>query len=69
MQCKRLFNIIVTYLIQLAKIELLREAIEEVKIIIPEKVKTECFSKEGIDTLLISTLIREKKIEVKKLHS
>ena len=54
-------------LILLSKIELLREVIEEVKIIIPEKVKTECLSKEGIDTLLISTLIREKKIEVKKV--
>jgi len=54
-------------LILLAKIELLREVIEEVKIVIPEKVKVECLLKEGIDALLISTLIGEKKIEVKKV--
>jgi len=53
-------------LILLAKIELLREITGEVKVIIPEKVKTECLSKKGIDALLISTLIKEKKIEVKK---
>lgn len=54
-------------LILLAKTELLREIAEEVKIIIPEKVKAECLSKEGIDSLLITTLIKEKKIEVKKV--
>lgn len=53
-------------LILLAKIELLREIKGEIKIIIPEKVKAECLSKEGIDSLLISALIKEKKIEVKK---
>ena len=53
-------------LILLAKIELLRELTGEVKVIIPEKVKTECLLKEGIDATLISTLIREHKIEVKK---
>jgi predicted nucleic acid-binding protein len=53
-------------LILLAKIELLREITGEVKVIIPEKVKTECLSKKGIDALLISTLIKEKKIKVKK---
>lgn len=53
-------------LILLAKIELLREITEEVKVIIPEKVKGECLLKEGMDAILISTLIKEKKIEVKK---
>ncbi|MCR4321724.1 MAG: hypothetical protein NUV74_15475 [Candidatus Brocadiaceae bacterium] len=53
-------------LILLAKIELLREITEEVNIIIPEKVKSECLLKEGIDATLISTLIRETKIIVKK---
>jgi len=53
-------------LILLAKIELLREITEEVKAIIPRKVKAECLSKKSIDAILISTLIKEKKIEVKK---
>jgi len=53
-------------LILLAKVGLLREIAEEVKVVIPEKVKAECLSKEGIDSILISTLIKEKKIEVKK---
>ena len=53
-------------LILLAKTELLREVTDEAKIIIPEKVKAECSSRESIDALLISTLIKEKKIEVKK---
>ncbi|MBM4278943.1 MAG: hypothetical protein FJ130_13860 [Deltaproteobacteria bacterium] len=53
-------------LILLAKIELLRKIAGEVKIIVPEKVKAKCLSKEGIDSLLITTLIKEKKIEVKK---
>jgi predicted nucleic acid-binding protein len=53
-------------LILLAKIELLRKIAEEIKIIVPEKVKAECLSKEGIDSLLITTLIKEKKIEVKR---
>jgi len=53
-------------LILLAKIELLREIIEEINVIIPEKVKSECLLKEGIDATLISTLIRETKIIVKK---
>ncbi len=51
-------------LILLAKIELLREITEEVKVIIPGKVKAECLSKKTIDAILISTLIKEKKIEV-----
>jgi len=55
--------------ILLAKIELLREVIKEVKIIIPERVRAECLVKEGTDARLISTLIREKKIEVKKAGS
>ena len=53
-------------LILLAKIDLLRKITDEVKIIIPEKVKVECLSKEGLDAMLISTLIKESKIEVKK---
>jgi len=53
-------------LILLAKIELLREITEEINVIIPEKVKSECLLKEGIDATLISTLIRETKIIVKK---
>lgn len=53
-------------LILLAKIELLREVAEDIQIIIPERVKAESLSKEGSDTLLIRTLIKEKKIEVKK---
>ena len=53
-------------LILLAKIELLREIIEDVTIIIPEKVKSECLAKNGIDAALISILIRETKIVVKK---
>ena len=53
-------------LILLAKIELLREITEEINVIIPEKVKSEYLLKEGIDATLISTLIRETKIIVKK---
>lgn len=53
-------------LILLAKVELLREVSEEIQIIIPERVKAESLSKEGSDALLIGTLIKEKKIEVKK---
>lgn len=53
-------------LILLAKVELLREVSEDIQIIIPERVKTESLSKEGSDALLIGTLIKEKKIEVKK---
>lgn len=56
----------VSTLILLAKIDLLREITEEVEVIIPEKVKSECLLKEGIDATLISTLIKEKKISVKK---
>jgi predicted nucleic acid-binding protein len=53
-------------LILLAKIDLLREITAGINIIIPEKVKAECLLKESIDALLISTLIKEKKIEVRK---
>ena len=53
-------------LILMAKTELLREVADEVKIVIPEKVKEECISKESIDALLISTLIKEKRIGVEK---
>ena len=51
-------------LILLSKIELLRQITKDVRVIIPEKVKAECFVKESIDAVLIATLIREKKIEV-----
>jgi len=54
-------------LILLAKIELLREITDEAGVIIPEKVKVECLLKKSMDALLISTLIKEKKIEVKKV--
>ncbi|MBI5096923.1 MAG: hypothetical protein HZB32_04690 [Nitrospirae bacterium] len=53
-------------LILLARVELLREITKDIRVIIPEKVKTECLSKKGLDALLISTLINEKKIEVKR---
>lgn len=53
-------------LILLAKTELLRDIADEINIIIPEKVKAECLSKRSIDALLISTLIKEKKINVEK---
>jgi len=56
-------------IILLAKIELLREVIKGTKIIIPAKVIAECLVKEGTDARLISTLVREKKIEVKKAGS
>lgn len=54
-------------LILLAKIELLREIADEVKVMIPEKVKIECLLKKSMYAVLISTLIKEKKIEVKKV--
>jgi predicted nucleic acid-binding protein len=53
-------------LILLAKIELLRDLAGEINIIISEKVKAECLAKEGIDAKLIATLIKERKIEVRK---
>src|SRR3972149_1512719 len=55
-------------LILLAKMELLREITNDIKVIIPEKVKTECISKKGLDAVLISTLIKETKIEIKKTN-
>jgi predicted nucleic acid-binding protein len=56
-------------LILLAKIELLRELTGGVKVVIPEKVRTECLSKAGVDAMLISILIRENMIEVKKVEN
>jgi predicted nucleic acid-binding protein len=47
-------------------VELLGEITKDINVIIPEKVKTECLSKKGLDAVLISTLINEKKIEVKR---
>lgn len=55
-----------TTLILVAKIELLREIAENVRVNIPEKVKEECLHKKTIDSVLIETLIRENKIAVKK---
>lgn len=56
-------------LILLAKTTLLRDIMEDVNVIIPEKVKSECLLKEGIDAKLISVLIKEQKIKVKKSGS
>ena len=56
-------------LILLAKVELLREITKDINVIIPEKVKRECLSKKGLDAVLISTLIKEKKIEIKKTEA
>jgi len=56
-------------LILLAKIGLLRQISEEIRIIIPKKVKKECLIKHGMDSKLISTLIAEKKIEVVTVDS
>lgn len=53
-------------LILLSKIELLREITEDITVIIPEKVKFECISKECLDAILIETIIKEKKVKVKK---
>jgi predicted nucleic acid-binding protein len=53
-------------LILLAKIELLRDVSEEVQVIIPEEVKAEFTVKRGMDAILISALIKEKKIQVRK---
>jgi len=54
-------------LILLAKIELLREIMSDNNIIIPERVERECLIKESLDAKLISELINEKSIEVKKV--
>jgi predicted nucleic acid-binding protein len=53
-------------LILLAKIDLLREIAEDIAIVIPPKVREECLFKEGLDALLIKTLIAEGKIKVEK---
>src|SRR3972149_1398143 len=53
-------------LILLARVELLREITKDINVIIPEKVKTECLLKKGLDALLISALINERKIEIKR---
>ena len=51
-------------LILLAKTELLRGVSEDVQIIIPKMVETECTCKDTFDAKLISTLIDNRKIEV-----
>jgi predicted nucleic acid-binding protein len=53
-------------LILLAKVNLLREASDEVEIIIPEEVKREALMKRTEDAELISILIQERKIIVQK---
>jgi hypothetical protein len=54
-------------LILLAKVNLLREASEEVEIIVPEEVKREVLVKKTEDAELISILIQERKIGVQKV--
>lgn len=53
-------------LILLAKVNLLREASDDVEIIIPEEVKREALIKRTEDAELISILIQERKIIVQK---
>lgn len=53
-------------LILLAKTEIIRIITEDIQIIIPEKVRIECTSKETFDAKLISTLMKQGKIIVKK---
>lgn len=55
-------------LILLAKIEILRIVADDIQIIIPERVETECTAKESFDGKLISTLIEEGKIKVEKIR-
>jgi hypothetical protein len=54
-------------LILLAKVNLLREASDEVEIIIPEEVKREALVKKTEDAELISILIQERKIGIQKV--
>jgi predicted nucleic acid-binding protein len=54
-------------LILLAKIDLLRAVAEEVNIIIPLKVKEENTIKDILDTKVISSLIKEGLIQVKRV--
>lgn len=53
-------------LILLAKVNLLREASNEVEMIIPDEVKREALIKRTDDAELISILIQEQKISVQK---
>lgn|SRR5574341_71602 len=53
-------------LILLAKVNLLREASDEVEIIIPDEVKREALIKRTEDAELISILIQERKIGVQR---
>jgi predicted nucleic acid-binding protein len=55
-------------LILLAKIEILRIVSDDIHIVIPERVETECTAKESFDGKLISTLIEEGKIRVEKIR-
>ncbi|MBI3600678.1 MAG: hypothetical protein HY097_08565 [Nitrospinae bacterium] len=54
-------------LILLAKVEILRPVIEDIKAIIPEIVKAECLAKDTFDSRLISSIIEEDKIRVLKV--
>ena len=56
-------------LILLGKINILREAAEQVDIVIPEKVREECLAKKSPDALLIGALIEERKIKIEKVAS
>lgn len=56
-------------LILLAKIQLLREISQDVRIIIPESVKEESLCKKSYDSLLIETLMNEQKIQVMKVKN
>lgn len=56
-------------LILLAKIQLLREISQDVRIIIPESVQEECLFKKSYDSILIETLIKEQKIKVMKVKN
>lgn len=53
-------------LILLAKTDLLREALEEIEIVIPQEVQVECLVKKTVDAQFISLLVQEKRINVQK---
>jgi predicted nucleic acid-binding protein len=53
-------------LILLAKIDILRSVGEDIKIVIPARVRDECIVKDIFDAKLISSLINEGLIEIEK---
>ena len=53
-------------LILLAKTDLLREVLAEVEIIISQEVQAECLAKKTADAELISLLVQEGRINVRK---